>query len=332
MKKQAKKRIIVGPMLASLAVMLAMLLTTVSLAAYTNQGYKKGVATTNGSDAMFSANVLDNYADLPQSYTPKTVSLLKTEGAETYAADVYVYNHAQSDQTLFNQLDITYSITFTLAKRSGVTDDLASGYAVTDNDNTSHAYTNSTLTLTDQTLAGKKDSSLHYGLVIPASDVDKCSITVTVTPSDDASLYAAGQNKLGGTLQFALYSVEQNTFSWTEKFSDAAAGHDPAEYDALNYEVSGSAGKGTIVLGWNPTYVEPDPHLASRYNTTDNPTEVVVNTTDHTITLTVDATKRTYYSIPFYRLTDPVTTETWTALTVKTTGYVWVDSAQQATE
>lgn len=93
-----------------------------------------------------------------------------------------------------------------------------------------------------------------------------------------------------------------NAFSWLAKLSDRG-GKQPKDYHTYNFEVSGTAGKGTVTIGWNKNYVEIDPFFLNNRTT--------VTSGDYTtLTFDVDSSVESYYLIQFYR-TKAAGNETW---------------------
>lgn len=289
------------------------LTTSISLAAYTNQSYKKGVATTNGSKACFSSNYLKQYDNGTASFDDDTylLTFLKQENAPaTVTEELTISNHAPDDATLYNTKDITYTLKFTLEALNN-TSITYTNYLI---DNTSFS-ADGTLQLDNQQLIGGRSSINKYNITIPYADIGNVCITVTATPTEPANV---NNKMLARKLYTTLYTQgTTDAFNWKGALSDKTESNSPEAYHAYNFEISGTAGSGTVTLTWDTRFVEIDPFFAAG----------TVSETDSnrkTYTFSVNATGKdavNYYLIQFYRTSANVATS-WDAVYGGTSAYI----------
>ncbi|MDD4849981.1 MAG: hypothetical protein PHO10_04710 [Gemmiger sp.] len=290
-----------------LALGLVVLLATASFAAYTNSGYKKGVATTNGSAAMFSANCLlqydagtTTYGDLPLAF-PKDTG----DSPAPVSYDIIIYNRSPYDATQINPEDITYTLKVTIQGLATPANYV--GYSI--NDEPFDA--TGTCTIPSQKLAGGRASSNTYKLTLPYAGVGSASFVVTATP-EPASNGAVNSKMLARNLYTTEYT-QATAAQWAGTFADSSQTTTPANLDAFNYAITGS-GAGTFTLTWDTTYLQLDPFFQKEI-TTLSPgayTAPTAGNTTASLAIPVSATTQSYYLVQFYRTAAPnATTETW---------------------
>ncbi len=279
----------------------AILVTSISLAAYTNQSYKKGVATTNGSKASFSSNYLSQCAIGTTEYTPYTLSFIESATNQTVTADLTVSNTAPDDISVINRNDIVYTLSFQVAGLNGYTPTYAS-YKVGD----AAFNTDGTYTLTGQTLNGGRLNQNKYTLTIPYADLGKISITVTATPTA-ATASHVNNLMLARVLYTGTYKQGEDTsFNWSAKLTDKTDSNKPQDFHAYNFEISGTSGKGTVTITWDTDYVQIEPYFISDKTVTTSGTR-------KTVVFNVDSAVKNYYLIQFYR-TKADTANNWNAV------------------
>ena len=285
-------------------------LVTVSFAAYTNSGYKKGVVSTNGSSAMFSSNYLLQYSMGTTEYSTYTLSFPKRENANgTVNIELYIYNHAPDDPNKPNPKNITYTLNMKATVKSGTSGSLSNGYAVNSN-----AFTNDgaakTMELTEQKLLGGTLRYNKYTITVPYADLDKVCLTVVATPDTENAKTAAGNKILARELYTATYSTEAgDSFSWNGRLFDMPGTptqeNQSTNYTAFNYEISGM-GQGLVTVKWDSAFVEMDPFFKSEIAA--KPGTVL---TENSLQFAVDSNTRNHYLIQFYRKNIPAPNETW---------------------
>lgn len=194
-------------------------LATGTYAAFSTSGYVKRVVQANTGTATEQVRFSSNYlTEGGSAGGNRLVSVTNSEGGATIG--ITVCNYPQSDSSLYNSSDITYTITFTVAGGDvgGIT---LSGAG------------------TSQTLKGGQISHNLHTLTVPKDMLDKI-ITVTATPTTPSGLPTLSAN-----LQIVTAAAQQT--GWTGSIT----GND---VDALNYQIHGTQ-QGTLTITWNSSVV-----------------------------------------------------------------------------
>lgn len=303
------------------ALLIIVQLVGVSFAAYTSQGYLRGVAGNRDNDNIrFSSNYLAGCSTGQSDYTRKVLMYEKSEtGDQNITIELFVYNYVAGNKNLVNENDITYDMTITLSGGS------ASSYKVTYGD-TAMSQTGSadgvlTYAKKDVTMIGRTPHEDRYTVTIPEKDLDKIRITAVARPHN---MVITGNQFLAGILLPSTMSSVQ-TFSCTGRYADAQSGHKPAEYDALNYEVLISSGRANVTLTWDAAKVEIDPYFLEKLKARESDTTYTYDKAKGTLTFVMDQPAgEGDYVIPFYFVSSVTVPETWDALTqsgmIKVTG------------
>lgn len=304
----------------------AVLATALTLAAYTNQGYKKGVATSTKVDIPFSSDLLlqvgqteaaDTYSDFYQDFTPNAA-----EPAQNLA--INIYNYVPNTPAKISTNDITYTLRVTVNAPSGYTP--AAGYQLD-----GAAFTASAASAAI-TLPRNVSAAHQHTITIPYKDIGQVTLTVTATP-DVASSNALGNKMLARLIRTRFHSDSTDAANvWSGLLTDrpgstaAAPTAAPSGFDAFNYEISG-IGKGSVTLAWPVDKLEIDPYFLA---------DTTVHFTDKTapgqITFTVDAAEWNYRSIQFYRKASPSSGETWDQWQTAGTGITFTFTPTTATQ
>ena len=212
-----------------------------SFAAYTNfNSVKRVVSTGTQSDTMFGSNYLSLMNLSDTSIPVKRISLAGND--VNYTFTVQVCNYVWGDESLYNPRPITYTMTAELISMDGGS--LPEGCTNIKMKDTPFD-TDGKCNLDNQSLATVSAQTQSYSIVIPKELKDKIKIKIEAVP-DNISADAVNNQKLGAILSFADYEVNKN---WTGHFIDSQTDRKPDDYDAFNYEISGT-GAGTVTVTW----------------------------------------------------------------------------------
>lgn len=291
----------------------------VTIAAYTSQGYQRGVVRNRDNEAVrFSSNYLQACSNgtTEDNYAVKSIVYSEESKKEEWLTiDIYIYNYAFGNAGLVNENEITYDMTITLSNATGT--DAYEVKQADDGSLLSRIGTEHTYTKKGVTLAGNVADQDHYTIRIAGEDLNKIRITATAVPTNMA---VTSNQFLAVILAPGTESIIQ-TFTCTGTFTDAAGGSDPEDYDAFNYEVSISGGRAAVTIDWNQDIVELDPFfltkLSERGEDYDLEDGNAYALSSGTITFIMDQSDGTgTYLIPFYSRTDKTQIpDSWDAMT-----------------
>lgn len=284
--------------LAAAALIGILLAVGASFAAYTNQAHLRGtVRNQDGQSVRFTSNYMQSCAYDSSSYAGKTV--LFDESAKTADSelriDITVCNYINGNRDLVSEKDIEYVMTIKL------TDGESGDYTVGDDNGTSATVgADGTYTFKARTLTGRTANTHTYKVTFRGSDIDKLKITATAVPTNSS---VTDNQKLAAVIAPCTAS-RTNEFSCTGSFTDSTSGNNPADYDALNYEVTVSSGRAEVTLSWNADAVEIDPFFLTKLENRGNDYNIGASPytkTEHSLTFIMDQTTGTGdYVIPFY--------------------------------
>lgn len=276
-----------------------------TLAIYTSQVYQRAVVRNRYNDVIrFSSDILTRVSvntKAQESYYPVDPQ------QENPGIQFTIYNYDRAKSTLFNELDIEYTITFLLENTSSGDCSIKSKYG-------DIALRPGEKQSLSGKLTGGKHSSDIFTFRFPqdalSTDVSQNpKLTVTVEPT---KLDLTQGMILTGTLIPIAYGTTQG-FQARLEFPDSARST-PGDFAAYNVLVSVSGGKGNVEILWNSMILEIDPFFS--------PTKATItyekNETSETgkMTIPMDSTDETAsYLIPFYKKTPaPLTWQGWLRL------------------
>lgn len=229
------------------------LLATGTYAAFTRHESVKWVVSTieTSNDLRFSSNYLSDCLMSADTYPERLISV---NSGTNVVVTVSICNYPQADPTLFNENDISYTLTAKLVKADGSAADIAANIQL--NGAALPA------TLGGQKLPGGETSHLLYQLTIPAADIDKLeNVFIQLEATPDNPTVTDGK-KLTGRLK--IMSTSGAATAWTGTFSNGNVGF--SDLDAFNYLISGTA-EGTVTLSWSSD-VEISPWSVQQLNAT----------------------------------------------------------------
>ena len=280
------------------AVVLALAMGITAWAEYTKSSQtKRVIGAYAASGYLFSSNYMRPTKSLDNL---RTVYFGDADGELT--ADVTVCNYAQSNPEKHYGRDIAYTLSWRLVtiseepagqegqevRRSVVL------YTGNDLTQTSVSYQNGSVD-SHPNLPGGSSSTHHFTVTFDPEMLKKpVYLEITATPTQGYSDLPAGLSVL---LNVGLRAKE-TPVTWRGAWSEADEGHTPAEYDGLNYQISGS-GQGSFTLKWKTDKVV----LSQASREKELPQEAQSGTEDGWVTLTfeVNSDDRDWYQIQFYQ-------------------------------
>ena len=227
---------------------IAAIAVTGTLAIYTSQVYQRAVVRNRDTEAIrFSSDKLyrvSNSTLLQAYYYPMN------QGQTTMRFTVC--NYDQTKNTVVNENDIHYTITFSIPEGTQ-----PFPYRV----NNVPANEGGNLSFSDQVLKGAKSSSDRYTIDFGNHPYADTKINVTVTP-DEASKAFTKNNVLQATLVPIEYATTQGV-TLTRFYPDSTRGG-PDQFAAYNLSVSISGGQSDVVINWKPSELDIDPFFEAR--------------------------------------------------------------------
>ena len=157
-----------------------------SYAAYTSQGYQKGVVRNRDNESVrFTSNHMTNCSATVTSdnYPGKTVLYSDNYGDDDkLTLDIFVYNYVYGNSGLVSEKDIEYTMNILLSGLSGT------DYTVEKNgetvSGTAQSDHKSILYTADSTLIGREVRADVYTVTFYGRDLNSITITASAIPKD----------------------------------------------------------------------------------------------------------------------------------------------------
>ena len=297
----------------------------VGFAAYSSvQNVKRVVQLSKKvEDVLFSSNYLSKFNQNENNYgASKLINFTRPDGetAEvTRSFVVTVNNFDLTNNSLWNDKDINYTLTVTVLDKNGTptTDtDKLNGMSVSDGTTTYEFGTNNTVTISGKTLSSSRRSTNSYTINLNEKYKD-IKLKVEAMPND----YGTTKDyKLCKIFEFGEISANTDV-RWTGTFSDAkvtsatAGNNQIGDLDGFNYRLAGSK-DGKVTLTWNKKYVDISPIFVEEISNkkkpgTENNRNVTYDKINNSITFDVFATDKEFI-LQFYRTSKP-TEEMWSS-------------------
>ena len=241
--KRSKYHIVLALLLALVG--LGLCLVEGSYAAYSNQGFRRGVVRNRDSEEIrFTSNILKPYVSTSEGQKNYETVLYPfaedTNEDERLTIPLTIANYLMNNGNLVSESDITFDLTIQLEnKQSG------SSYTL-DNEVITDSITKSNVALT-----GRKQNQVDYTIGFTGKDLDKLTIVIEAKPHNFG-------NKILAAYICPCTNSQVNPFSYSGSFLNKNVG-EPQDYYGYNYEVSISSGRGKVTLSWDPQYVKLDP-------------------------------------------------------------------------
>ena len=250
---RSKYHIVLALLLALVGVGLC--LVEGSYAAYSNQGFRRGVVRNRDSEEIrFTSNILKPYVSTGSEGQKNYETVLYpfaegTKETDSLTIPLTIANYSMSNSNQVSESDITFDLTIQLKdKQSG------SIYTLIDKGIT-ESITDS-ITKVDVTLTGRKQNEAKYTIGFTGKDLDKLTIVIEARPHNLG-------NKILAAYICPCTNSQVNSFSYSGSFLNKNAGN-PQDYYGYNYEVSISSGRAKVTLSWNPEYVKLDPFFLEK--------------------------------------------------------------------
>lgn len=265
-------------LLRALVLLLLAVATAVggTVAIYTSQVFQRSVVRNRDSEAIrFSSDKLYRVADgtpLQLYYYPMN------QNQQTMRFTVC--NFDQIKNTVVNEADIGYTITFEIPDGTDVFSYTVNGQAA-----------NSGKLTLNRSLKGAKRASDTYTIDFGNHPYADTKINVKVTPNDPTLVK---NTVLQATLVPIAYATTQGV-TLTPRFLDSARGT-PNQFDAYNLSVSISGGARDVVISWDTAQLDIDPFFKTKGTPGTDP-----DTGYATLTVPMNAEDETgAYLIQFY--------------------------------
>ena len=239
--------------------MLAIVLSAVALVtgvyltatAFTANSFLKAVAASNEAENLFASNVLTGYTAAPTSgkLDSSRKSLAFSDTGEWVSFTVEVYNFQQSNRSVYNTKDVTYSLSI---KASG-TNSWKVGNDTVDG---------TTYEVNDKTLSGTGPQSHSYTISFPRNDVGKANFVIKAVAQQPTgtNLWGLARKVVTGKES----TVETNNVSgYVQTSLGTAAGEDASikDLDAYNYVITVTGQDTEVTLRWDNNNVELEPYF-----------------------------------------------------------------------
>lgn len=293
----------------------------VGFAAYSSvQNVKRVVQLSKKvEDVLFSSNYLSKFNQNENNYgASKLINFTRPDGETAGVIRSFVVtvnNFDLSNNSLWNDKDINYTLTVTVLDKNGIpiTDtDKLNGMSVSDGTTTYEFGTNNTVTISGKTLSSSRRSTNSYTITLNENYKD-IKLKVEALPKEPKDYDATKNNKLCKIFEFGEISANTDV-RWTGTFSDAKVtsatdkNNKIGDLDGFNYRLAGSK-DGKVTLTWNKDYVDISRIFVEEISNkkkpgTENNRNVTYDTTNNSITFDVFATDKEFI-LQFYRTSKP---------------------------
>lgn len=277
--------------------MLAITLSVVALVtgvyltatAFTANSFLKAVAASNEAENLFASNILTGYTTEPttEKLDSSRKSLTFSETGEWASFTVEVYNFQQSNRSVYNTKDVTYSLSI---KASGTNSWKVENETV---DGTTYE-------ANDKTLSGTGPQTHLYTISFPTDDVGKANFVIKAVAQQPTgtNLWGLARKVVTGTES----TVKTNDVSgYVQTPSGAAADENASvkDLDAYNYVITVTGQDTEVTLRWDNNNVELEPYFGENNDAT--PRDVTPG--DNSVTFRMEPGSKV---VTFYRKGDTV--------------------------
>lgn len=248
--KRSKYHIVLALLLVLVG--LGLCLVEGSYAAYSNQGFRRGVVRNRDSEEIrFTSNILKPYVSTGSEGQKNYETVLYPFAEDTNEDDnlkipLTIANYLMNNNNLVSESDITFDLTIQLK-------DKQSGSSYTLNN---EVINEDSITKSDLTLIGRKPNQVDYTIGFTGKDLDKLTIVIEAKPHNFG-------NKILAAYICPCTNSQVNPFSYSGGFLNKNVGK-PQDYYGYNYEVSISSGRAKVTLNWEPAYVKLDPFFLEK--------------------------------------------------------------------
>ena len=261
----------------------------VSYGAYIRRSYIKAVIATNETEKLFGSNLLYGIKNEPELPTNTSIHtndswmsvypFIIAATDDSVKVPIKIYNYLAEDHDRVNQLDVSYIISFKATTGSKNVENLTDYKVEVGKKSYGLEKTNTTYYLgkeglTDnrnaaakQILAGRKNNTNTYTIIMPGEDVGKVSFSVIAervsNSSDDTKNYGTDLLYLASRVVPSLPAKVD--VASLEGYFNNTQNTDPDDFDAYNYSIKLSGASKMVTLEWNCALLELDPFFEKKY-------------------------------------------------------------------
>lgn len=245
--------------------MLAITLSVVALVtgvyltatAFTANSFLKAVAASNEAKNLFASNILTGYTTEPTSEKLESSrkSLAFGDKTEWVSFTVEIYNFQQSNRSVYNTKDVTYSLSIEASGTNSwkVGTKFVAGQKYEAN---------------GETLNGTGPQSHPYTISFPADDVGKANFVIKAVAQQPTGTNSWGLARKVVTGKES--TVTNDVSGYVQTSSGTAAGENASvkDLDAYNYVITVTGQDTDVTLEWDNSNVELEPYFGENNDAT----------------------------------------------------------------
>lgn len=245
--------------------MLAITLSVVALVtgvyltatAFTANSFLKAVAASNEAENLFASNILTGYTTEPTSEKLESSrkSLAFGDKTEWVSFTVEIYNFQQSNRSVYNTKDVTYSLSIEASGTNSwkVGTKFVAGQKYEAN---------------GETLNGTGPQSHPYTISFPTDDVGKANFVIKAVAQQPTGTNSWGLARKVVTGKES--TVTNDVSGYVQTSSGTAAGENASvkDLDAYNYVITVTGQDTDVTLKWNNNNVELEPYFGENNDAT----------------------------------------------------------------
>lgn len=254
--KQSRKTAVLSMLAIALSVVALVTGVYLTATAFTANSFLKAVAASNEAENLFASNILTGYTTEPttEKLDSSRKSLTFSETGEWASFTVEVYNFQQSNRSVYNTKDVTYSLSIEASGTNSwkVENDTVDG---------------TTYEANDKTLSGTGPQTHLYTISFPTDDVGKANFVIKAVAQQPTgtNLWGLARKVVTGTES----TVKTNDVSgYVQTPSGAAADENASvkDLDAYNYVITVTGQDTEVTLRWDNNNVELEPYFGENNN------------------------------------------------------------------
>lgn len=254
--KQSRKTAVLSMLAIALSVVALVTGVYLTATAFTANSFLKAVAASNEAENLFASNILTGYTTEPttEKLDSSRKSLTFSETGEWASFTVEVYNFQQSNRSVYNTKDVTYSLSIEASGTNSwkVENDTVDG---------------TTYEANDKTLSGTGPQTHLYTISFPTDDVGKANFVIKAVAQQPTgtNLWGLARKVVTGTES----TVKTNDVGgYVQTPSGAAADENASvkDLDAYNYVITVTGQDTEVTLRWDNNNVELEPYFGENNN------------------------------------------------------------------
>ena len=286
---QGRKTVVLSMLAITLSAVALVTGVYLTATAFTANSFLKAVAASNEAENLFASNILTGYTTEPatEKLDSSRKSLTFSDTVEWASFTVEVYNFQQSNRSVYNTKDVTYSLSIEASGTNSwkVGNDTVDGTTYEDN---------------GKTLSGTGPQSHSYTISFPRNDVGKANFVIKAVAQQPTgtNLWGLARKVVTGTES----TVKTNDVSgYVQTPSGAAIDENVSvkDLDAYNYVITVTGQDTKVTLTWNNNNVELEPYFGENNDAT--PRDVTPG--DKSVTFHMEPGSKV---VTFYRKGDAV--------------------------